>query len=113
MLCYGVCGVREIIELLEGCRQILVMFDPLSLKCSFFQWLKTSYHVLLSARLSQKFFKEKYFLEQTIWIENLTNKKGIVAEISLLHGNGILNELFIPVGEERKGWTSFFNLQPH
>ena len=33
-----------------------------------------------------------------------------MAEISLLHVNGGLNKLFVPMGEERKGWIAFFTL---
>ena len=82
----------------------------LSLKWDSFHWLQTSYKVLLSAPLNQKNFKEKRFPEQTIWIEKLTNKKGTMPEISLLHGNGGLNKLFVPTGEDRKGWIAFFNI---
>lgn len=82
----------------------------ISLPWETLKWLVATAHTLLSASLNQKFFREVRFPEHTIWVEKTSNKKGTLAEIALLHNNGGLNKLFIPVGEERKGWIAFFQL---
>lgn len=59
------------------------------------RWLAATTQTLLSAPLNQKFFREERFVEQTIWVEKITNKKGTMAEIALLHNNGGLNKVFV------------------
>lgn len=62
--------------------------------------------LLLSPSLTQKFFKEERFNEHTIWVEKTKHTKGTLAEVA--HGG--LNNIFIPVGIERKRWEDFYPL---
>lgn len=74
------------------------------------KWLEKTILSLLSAPLNKNFFKEERFAEQAIWVEKSINKKGTPAEIALLHNNGGINKILIPVGAERKGWDAFYKL---
>lgn len=65
---------------------------------------------LLTATSNQKFFREERFVEQTIWVEKITNKKGTHIEVALFRDNGGLNKLLIPIGEDQNGLDVFFKL---
>ena len=75
-----------------------------------FVWLSSTFSTLLDTPRTTRFFLEKRFEDNCLWVQKIHNRKGYLAEIFRVDDRGRKSCILVPEGTDKQGWAQFTDL---
>ena len=68
-----------------------------------FDWLKSTFNTLIETPRTTRFFLEKRFDDNCLWVQKTRNCKGYLAEIFRVDDRGRKSCILVPEGTDKQG----------